>query len=43
VNFDDAPEDAAWRAECAAWIEEHLAKLDDSDTIPWRDIPRTAR
>jgi len=30
VNFDDAPEDAAWRAECAAWIEEHLAELNEA-------------
>jgi alkylation response protein AidB-like acyl-CoA dehydrogenase len=29
VNFDDAPEDAAWRAECAEWIGDHLARIDD--------------
>ena len=30
MNFDDAAEDAAWREECASWIEDHLAELDQS-------------
>ncbi len=30
MNFDDVPEDAAWRRECAAWIEEHLVALNES-------------
>ncbi len=30
MNFEDVPEDAAWRRECAAWIEEHLVALDES-------------
>ena len=29
MNFDDAPEDAAWRVECATWIDDHMVELDE--------------
>ncbi len=31
MNFDDEPNDALWRAECAAWIDEHLEALRSID------------
>lgn len=34
MNFDDEPDEAAWRAECAAWIEEHLGALRSIDADP---------
>ena len=37
MNFDDAPEDAAWRTECAVWIADHLPGLGEAggDPIDW--------
>lgn len=33
MNFDDTPEQAAWRQECRAWIASALAALPDGDPI----------
>ncbi len=40
MNFDDAPEDATWRSECAAWIDDHLPRLDEAggDPIGWAKL-----
>ncbi len=32
MNFEDTPEQAAWRAECRTWITEALARLGEVDT-----------
>jgi alkylation response protein AidB-like acyl-CoA dehydrogenase len=34
MNFDDTPADAAWRAECDAWLHEHLPRLDEVGKDP---------
>ncbi len=34
MNFDDAPDESAWRSECAAWIKEHLGELEADGGSP---------
>lgn len=40
MNFDDAPQDAVWRTECAGWIADHLPGLDEAggDPIEWAKL-----
>jgi len=34
VDFDDTPDDTAWRNECASWLDEHLPLLEDEPPDP---------
>ena len=38
MDFDDTPADAAWRAECGAWLQENLPRLDE---VPKGPVART--
>jgi alkylation response protein AidB-like acyl-CoA dehydrogenase len=42
VDFNDDPEEAAWRAECRDWLEEHapaVAGRSDADTAEGYELP----
>jgi alkylation response protein AidB-like acyl-CoA dehydrogenase len=43
VNFDDSPEEAAFRAEARAWLEAHAPAKGGADDFssPYRGNPRT--